>query len=130
MIAVKRVYEPPEAGDGARFLVDHLWPRGLKKEQVKLTLWSKAVSPSNELRHWFGHEPSKWKEFQRRYFVELEKKPDTWQPLLRAAREGDITLVFGARDEEHNNAVALKSYLEKRLKAKTPRRLQHHLVTT
>ncbi len=120
MIAVKRVYEPPAAGDGTRFLVDHLWPRGLKKEAVKVKNWVKAVSPSNELRHWFGHEPAKWKEFQRRYSAELDKKPQTWQPFLEAAQEGDITLVFSARDEEHNNAVALKSYLEKRLKAKAP----------
>ena len=128
MIAVKRVYEPPEASDGARFLVDHLWPRGLKKEDVKVKSWIKAVSPSNELRHWFGHEPAKWKEFQRRFFAELDQKPETLRPLLEAAREGDITLVFSARDEEHNNAVALKSYLEKRLKAKTPPR-QHRLVS-
>ena len=129
MIKVKRVYEAPAALDGTRFLVDHLWPRGLKKEEVKVRSWIKAVSPSNELRHWFGHEPAKWKEFQRRFFAELDQKPETWQPLLEAAREGDITLVFSARDEEHNNAVALKSYLEKRrLKAKTPRR-QHHLVS-
>ncbi len=129
MIKVKRVYEAPAALDGTRFLVDHLWPRGLKKEEVKVRSWIKAVSPSNELRHWFGHEPAKWKEFQRRFFAELDQKPETWQPLLEAAREGDITLVFSARDEEHNNAVALKSYLEKRLKVKTPRR-QHHLVST
>jgi uncharacterized protein YeaO (DUF488 family) len=128
MIGVKRVYEPPAASDGTRFLVDHLWPRGLKKEAVKVKSWVKAVSPSNELRHWFGHEPAKWKEFQRRYFAELDQKPETWKPLLEAAQQGDITLVFSARDEEHNNAVALKSYLEKRLKAKTPRRQQHHLV--
>ncbi len=127
MIRVKRVYALPAATDGTRFLVDHLWPRGLKKEAVKVKSWIKAVSPSNELRHWFGHEPAKWKEFQRRYFAELDQKPETWQPLLEAAQEGDITLVFSARDEEHNNAVALKSYLEKRLKAKTGRR-QHQLV--
>ncbi len=127
MIGVKRVYEPPAASDGTRFLVDHLWPRGLKKEEVKVKSWIKAVSPSNELRHWFGHEPAKWIDFQRRYFAELDQKPETWQPLLEAAREGDITLVFSARDEEHNNAVALKSYLEKRLKAKAGRR-PHHLA--
>lgn len=127
MIKVKRVYEAPAALDGTRFLVDHLWPRGLKKEEVKVRSWIKAVSPSNELRHWFGHEPAKWKEFQRRYFAELDQKPEIWQPLLEAAQEGDITLVFSARDEEHNNAVALKTYLEKRLKTTTGRR-QHHLV--
>jgi len=127
MIEVKRVYEPAATSDGTRFLVDHLWPRGLKKEAVRVKSWIKAVSPTNELRHWFGHEPAKWKEFQRRYFAELDQKPEAWQPLLEAAQESDITLVFGARDEEHNNAVALKSYLEKRLKAKTSRGQQHHL---
>ncbi len=127
MIRVKRVYDPPAASDGTRFLVDHLWPRGLRKEEVKVNTWLKTVSPSNELRHWFGHEPAKWKEFQRRYFAELDRKPETWRPLLEAAQTCDITLVFSARDEEHNNALALQSYLEKRLKAKAPRR-PHRLV--
>ena len=122
MIRVKRVYDKPAASDGARFLVDHLWPRGLKKDAVRVESWIKAVSPSNELRNWFGHEPPKWKEFQRRYAAELDKEPESWQPLLEAARKGDITLVFSARDEEHNNAVALKDYLEKRLEAKPAQR--------
>jgi len=125
MIRAKRVYEPPEESDGTRFLVDHLWPRGVKKEEANVKGWIKAVSPSNELRRWFGHDPAKWKEFQRRYFAEIDKKPETWQPLLEAARAGDITLVFSARDEEHNNALALKSYLEKRLKAKGPRKQKY-----
>ncbi len=127
MITVKRVYEAPAASDGTRFLVDHLWPRGLKKEAVKVHSWVKAVSPSNELRDWFGHEPAKWKEFQRRYAAELDKKPETWQSLLQAAQDGDITLVFSARDTEHNNAVALKVYLEKRLKTKATGE-QHRLA--
>ena len=128
MIRVRRVYEPPAATDGTRFLVDHLWPRGLKKDEVKVKGWIKDVSPSNELRQWFGHEPARWKEFQRRYFAELGKKPESWQPLLTAAQAGNITLVFAARDEEHNNAVALKNYLERPLKKKAPcrqRRLAH-----
>lgn len=117
MIQVKRVYEPATAQDGPRFLVDQLWPRGLKKDKVKAKLWLKAVSPSGQLRHWFGHEPSKWNEFQRRYAAELDKKPETWRALLAAAREEDsITLLYSARDTQHNNAVALKGYLEKRLK--------------
>ena len=128
MIRVKRVYEAPSATDGARFLVDHLWPRGLKKEEVKMKSWLKTVSPSNELRQWFGHDPAKWKKFERRYFAELDQKADAWQPLLDAAQQGDITLVFSARDEEHNNALALKRYLEKRLKVKPPRR-QRELAT-
>jgi uncharacterized protein YeaO (DUF488 family) len=129
MIRVKRVYEPPGTNDGTRFLVDHLWPRGLKKEAVKVKSWLKGVSPSTELRKWFGHEPAKWKDFQRRYFAELDKHPEGWQPLLEAAQKGDITLVFSARDEEHNNAVALKSYLETKLSVKGKiSRGQHRLV--
>jgi uncharacterized protein YeaO (DUF488 family) len=122
MIQVKRVYEPAEKSDGVRFLVDHLWPRGLKKEALQVERWVKLVSPSNGLRSWFGHEPVKWKEFQRRYFAELDQQPETWEPLLKMAREKDITLVFSARDIEHNNAVALKSYLEKKLARKTRRK--------
>jgi uncharacterized protein YeaO (DUF488 family) len=127
MIRVKRVYEPPEKTDGVRFLVDHLWPRGLKKEALHVERWIKSVSPSNELRSWFGHEPAKWKEFQRRYFAELNEKPETWAVLLEAAREKEITLVYSARDTEHNNAVALKSYLEKKL-AHKPRSKAKKLV--
>lgn len=121
MIRVKRVYEPPAGKDGVRFLVDHLWPRGVKKEAVQVERWVKPVSPSNELRSWFGHEPARWKEFQRRYFKELDRHPETWAPLLVVARTEDITLVFSARDIEHNNAVALKAYLERKL-ARTTRR--------
>ncbi len=128
MIKVKRAYEAASPRDGKRFLVDHLWPRGVKKEKLKVSGWLKSVSPSNELRQWFGHEPVKWKEFQRRYFAELDEKTEAWLPLLEAAREGDITLVFSARDTEHNNAVALKIYLEKRLKSKSPR-LRRSLVS-
>ncbi len=116
MISVRRVYEPAGAKDGRRFLVDHLWPRGLKKDSVKFEAWLKEVAPSHELRRWFGHDPSRWEEFRRRYFAELGENPEAWQPLLEAAREGPVTLVFGARDFQHNNAVALKSYLEKMLK--------------
>ncbi len=128
MIRVKRVYDKPSANDGTRFLVDRLWPRGLKKEAVRVERWLKEVSPSNELRNWFRHEPSRWKEFQRRYAAELDKKPETWQPLRQAAQEGDITLVFSARDTEHNNAVALKAYLDKRLKAKAAGQQEYRLA--
>ena len=123
MIRVKRAYAPVERSDGRRFLVDHLWPRGVKKESLGVEAWIKALSPSNGLRRWFGHDPAKWAEFQRRYFAELENAPESWQPLLEAAQAGDITLVFSAKDVEHNNAVALKSYLERKLAAgrrKTP----------
>ena len=122
MIRVKRVYEPPAESDGVRFLVDHLWPRGVKKEAVQVEGWLKPVSPSDELRSWFGHEPAKWKEFQRRYFAELKQKPEAWAPLLETARTKDITLVFSAHDIEHNNAVALKAYLEKKLARNTRRK--------
>jgi len=121
MIRVKRVYEPASPQDGARFLVDRLWPRGIKKEAVAAGAWLKEVAPSNELRHWYGHEPDKWEEFQRRYAAELESRPESWQPLLAAARQGPVTLLFSARNTDLNNAVALKVFLEKRL-AKRPRR--------
>jgi uncharacterized protein YeaO (DUF488 family) len=119
MIRTKRVYDPAKRSDGTRFLVDHLWPRGLKKEAVQVASWVKTVAPSNSLREWFGHKPEKWREFQRRYFLELDGIPDAWQILLQTAKEKDITLVFSARDSEHNNAVALKSYLETKIVAKT-----------
>ncbi len=115
MIGLKRAYDPAEKSDGARFLIDRLWPRGVKKEDLQIEGWVKSVSPSDQLRKWFAHDPAKWKEFQRRYTVELNARPEAWQPLLQAAQAGDITLVYGARDTEHNNAVALKAYLEKRM---------------
>jgi len=118
MIFVKRVYDRVESKDGTRFLVDNLWPRGLNKEAVKVKSWVKAVSPSDQLRKWFGHDPARWREFQRRYFAELNKKSEMWQPLVEAAREGDVTLIYSARDTEHNNAVALRTYLLKRMKTK------------
>lgn len=117
MIKIKRAYDPVEKSDGTRFLVDHLWPRGVKKEALHIKGWGKAESPSDELRHWFAHDPAKWKEFLRRYSAELDKKPEAWQPLLQAAQGGVITLVYSARDTEHNNAVALKAYLERKVTA-------------
>ena len=113
MIRIKRAYDPAQQTDGARFLVDRLWPRGLKKEALKAQAWLKSVSPSDGLRHWFNHDPARWAEFQRRYFAELDGEPEAWQPLLRAAQAGDVTLLFSAKDAEHNNAVALKAYLIK-----------------
>jgi len=120
VIQVKRVYDPPEPTDGSRVLVDHLWPRGLKKEALRASAWVKQVAPSDPLRKWFGHEPAKWADFQRRYFEELSAKPEAWQPLLEAARRGNLSLLFSARDTEHNNAVALKTFLENRLQSKAP----------
>jgi len=116
MIRVKRVYEPPAVEDGARYLVDRLWPRGLKKDALALEGWLKELGPSDELRHWFGHDPARWHEFQRRYTAELEGQRELWEPLVRAARHGTVTLLFGTRDEEHNNAVALRAFLERHLR--------------
>ena len=114
MIRTRRAYDPPAPGDGARFLVDRLWPRGVRKEALQLDGWFKELAPSDALRQWFNHDPAKWSEFQRRYFAELEKKPETWKEIAAAARRGDVTLLFGAKDTEHNNAVALKKFLERR----------------
>jgi uncharacterized protein YeaO (DUF488 family) len=115
-IAVRRVYEDEGRGGGQRYLVDRLWPRGMKKEALHLDGWLKEVAPSDDLRRWFGHGPERWDEFVRRYDEELEAHPEAWQVLLDAARRGEVTLLFGAKDEEHNNAVALKDYLERKLK--------------
>ncbi len=113
MIKIKRAYDVAASGDEQRILVDRLWPRGISKEDLKITAWLKDVAPSNELRRWFSHDPRKWSEFQRRYFVELDAKPETLQPIRQALEKGqDVTLIYGARDTEHNNAVALKRYLE------------------
>ena len=124
MIQIKRVYDLPAKDDGARFLVDRLWPRRIKKEALPVKAWCKEVAPSEDLRRWFSHDPGKWKEFQRRYRAELAGNPGAWQPLLDAAQRGNVTLLYSARDTEHNNAVALKSYLEERLAGKKSRRRQ------
>lgn len=113
MIRVKRVYESAGPDDGTRFLVDKVWPRGIKKESLPLDGWLKDVAPSGTLRRWFGHDPQKWTEFRERYFEELESNPEAIRPILEAARQGDVTLIYSARDTEHNNAVALKQYLER-----------------
>ncbi len=115
MIRLKRVYDPPDPGDGRRFLVERFWPRGMKKERLSLDAWVRDVAPSDALRRWFAHDPKKWEEFQRRYFAELDRKPEAWRPLLEAARQGTITLLYSARHLEHNNAVALRAYLKKKL---------------
>jgi uncharacterized protein YeaO (DUF488 family) len=122
MIKLKRAYDPVDKGDGTRFLVDRLWPRGIKKEALHVEHWAKEVSASDQLRKWFAHDPAKWKEFQRRYFAELNEKPEAWQPLLETAQTDEVTLVYSARDTEHNNAVALKTYLEKKLAGTKSRR--------
>jgi uncharacterized protein YeaO (DUF488 family) len=119
-ITVKRIYEAPSPKDGYRVLVDRLWPRGLKRESAALDLWVKEVGPSNGLRQWFGHEPTRWDGFRHRYAGELDAAPECWQTLAEKARREHVTLLFGARDEEHNNAVALKAYLENYLSAHGP----------
>jgi uncharacterized protein YeaO (DUF488 family) len=118
MIQVKRAYNAPTKNDGARFLVERLWPRGIKKENLHVEDWLKDVAPSSELRQWFEHDPAKWAEFRHRYFRELEGHPDAWRPLLARARRGRVTLVYSAHDTEHNNAVALKEFLDQKLRGK------------
>ena len=115
-IQIKRVYEPYAKEDGARFLVERLWPRGMKKDALHMDAWYKNLAPSGDLRRWFNHDPAKWKEFQRRYRAELANHFAAYQPVLDAATKGDITLLYSAHDTEHNNAMALKSYLEERLR--------------
>ena len=120
-IAVKRVYEPAVKADGYRVLVDRLWPRGLKKEAVSLDQWAKELAPSTTLRQWFGHEPARWDGFRHRYATELDALAEHWRPLAERAARHVVTLLYGARDEEHNNAVALKAYLENWLRTHGPR---------
>ncbi|MCL4528113.1 MAG: DUF488 domain-containing protein [Chloroflexi bacterium] len=114
-IQIKRVYDPPAASDGVRILVDRLWPRGLSKASLKLDEWMKDIAPSNELRKQFGHHEDNWKEFQKQYFKELDEHPDLVKQLIQISRAGKLTLLFAAKDVDHNNAVALKEYLEKKL---------------
>jgi uncharacterized protein YeaO (DUF488 family) len=111
MIQVRRVYEAPTKDDGFRVLVDRLWPRGLKKEEAAVDLWLRDIAPSSELRHWFHHDHSKWREFCRRYAKELEGKENVLGFLRSKSRGGTVTLVFGARDQEFNNAVALRNII-------------------
>ncbi len=113
-INLKRVYEKPVKTDRVRILVDRLWPRGLTKERAAVDLWLKEIAPSTELRKWFGHDPAKWKEFRCRYRAELKSHPDEVGLIKSRAREGTVTLLYGARDQEHNEAVVLQEFLEKR----------------
>jgi uncharacterized protein YeaO (DUF488 family) len=117
-IRVERVYGVARPTHGRRYLVDRVWPRGLKRDALHLDDWLRDVAPSDELREWFGHDPERWEEFQRRYFEELDSKAEALGVLIDAAKHGEVTLLFGAKDEEHNNAVALRAYLEQR---------KHHL---
>ena len=110
-IHVARVYAPMPHGKGKSILVDRLWPRGMAKATLEGVPWLKDIAPSDELRHWFGHEPAKWTEFRRRYFAELDANPEPVAELRKHARHGPVTLLFAAHDEVHNNAVALREYL-------------------
>lgn len=112
MIKLKRAYDPANDDDGARILVERLWPRGVKKEALHLDAWLKDVAPSTELRKWFSHDPNKWTTFQQKYFAELDDKPEALDPIFKASRRGRVTLIFSSHDTEHNNAVALKTYIE------------------
>jgi uncharacterized protein YeaO (DUF488 family) len=108
---VKRVYEPSEGSDGTRVLVDRIWPRGLTKEHASVDVWLKDIAPSAGLRTWFGHDPNRWREFQKRYFEELRANHAAVDRLTDLVSAGKVTLLFGAHDTEHNNAVALADYL-------------------
>jgi uncharacterized protein YeaO (DUF488 family) len=107
----KRVYDPREQGDGIRVLVDRLWPRGMTKEKLQADLWLKDIAPSDDLRKWFAHDPSRWSEFKKRYWAELDEKPQTVKQLRDLAAKEKLTLLFSARDTACNQAVALKEYL-------------------
>ncbi len=113
MIRIKRIYDPPGEGDGFRVLVDRLWPRGVSKDEADIDLWVRDVAPSDGLRKWFSHDPGKWEEFRKRYRKELEASEEALRRIRALEREkGTVTLLYSAKDEEHNNAVALKDVLE------------------
>ncbi len=111
MIAIKRAYAPPSPDDSYRVLVDRIWPRGIRKTELVLDEWQKEVAPSTVLRQWFGHDPAKWDEFCRRYYAELDGRPDIVAALRRHAAAGKLTLVYSARDDVRNNAEVLRRYL-------------------
>ena len=112
-VRLKRAYEPPAASDGYRVLVDRLWPRGVRREEARLDEWARELAPSAELRRWFGHDPERFEEFRRRYTDELAGQEEKLRELRRRAREGALTLVYSARDVEHNDAVVLTEILRR-----------------
>lgn len=118
MTEIKRIYDEPDKKDGFRVLMDRLWPRGLRKDQVKVDLWMKKIAPSNELRKWFGHDPEKWAEFKRRYFGELKNRKELVDLIRDKSKKGKVVLLYGAKEERFNNAVALKEYVERRGKGR------------
>ena len=111
MIGLSRAYDPPGAGDGWRVLVDRVWPRGVRKAKLRLDQWERDAAPTTALRRWYGHDPAKWDEFRRRYFRELDGRPDVVAALRVRAAAGPLTLVYGARDRAHSQATALREYL-------------------
>ncbi|HKN18387.1 MAG TPA: DUF488 family protein [Dissulfurispiraceae bacterium] len=113
MLKIKRIYETALSEDGKRILVDRLWPRGIKKEEAEVEEWLKEIAPSNALRKWFAHDPSKWQEFKKKYAQEIRARSDIMQRLWKESRKATVTLVYSAKDNEHNNAVALKEIIEK-----------------
>ena len=115
VISLARIYDAPRTGGQRCFLVERLWPRGVRREALADCEWLRDVGPSHELRKWFGHDPDRWEEFRQRYFAELDDHPEAWQALVDAAAAGDVTLLFSSRDVAHNNAVALREYLTARL---------------
>ena len=123
MITLKRAYDPASPTDGTRFLVERLWPRGVSKARLRIDAWLKEVGPTTGLRKWFNHDPDKWNEFRRRYFRELGTQPEAWQPIVSSARRGRVTLVYSSRDMQHNNAVALQQFLQRKARQRVrPRR--------
>ncbi len=116
-IATKRVYEEPTSEDGKRVLVDRIWPRGMTRERAAVALWLKEAGPSHDLRRWFGHQPERWAEFCERYHDELKANPEVVTVLLALSQRGPVTLVYSARDEQHNQAVALRGFLERALES-------------
>ena len=112
-IRLKRVYEKPAKADGYRVLVDRLWPRALKKNDAQIDEWPREIAPTAELRKWFGHDPARWKEFKKRYAAELDDRHEQVKRFARESQKRTITFLFGAKDARHNNAVALKDYIER-----------------
>jgi uncharacterized protein YeaO (DUF488 family) len=112
-VKIKRVYEAPDANDGKRILVDRLWPRGLTKEKADVDLWLKDIAPTTDLRKWFSHDPAKWEEFKKRYFDELKNNKEPVSLLKNEIKKGPVTLIYGAKDEVHNEALVLKNMLNK-----------------
>jgi uncharacterized protein YeaO (DUF488 family) len=112
-LRIKRVYEPKEDGDGQLVLVDRIWPRGVRKDELGDTIWLKELGPSTGLRQWFGHRPERWTEFRKRYWAELDRSPEALATLQALMKRGRVTLLYSARDTEHNQAAALRDYLER-----------------